>query len=67
MYKYACDRLLEVMTNRITDILPYDRPVSELFAQKMYRVEVKCGRRGGGCREGEYPVREDDITLCVVN
>eukprot|EP00731_Ephydatia_muelleri_P029201 Em0020g845a len=32
-------RLLEVMTNRITDILPYDRPVSELFAQKMYRVE----------------------------
>lgn len=29
------------MTNRITDILPYDRPVSELFAQKMYRVEVR--------------------------
>ena len=34
-------RLLEVMTHRIVDIHPPDKPVAELFSQKMYRVEVQ--------------------------
>lgn len=34
-------RLLEVMTNRIVDIFPLDKPVGELFPQRMYRVEVR--------------------------
>ncbi|XP_064406140.1 ubiquitin carboxyl-terminal hydrolase 7-like [Halichondria panicea] len=34
-----CLRLLEVMTNRIVDIHPLDKPVSDLVSQKMYRVE----------------------------
>lgn len=34
-----CLRLLEVMTNRIVDIFPLDKPVGELFPQRMYRVE----------------------------
>ena len=33
-------RLLEVLTNRIVDILPPEKPVSELYPQRVYRVEV---------------------------
>ena len=50
MYMYITDylllcRLLEVMTNRIIDIHPVDKPVSDLNSQNMFRVEVshmKC-------------------------
>ena len=33
-------RLLEVMTNRIIDIHPVDKPISDLNSQNMFRVEV---------------------------
>lgn len=33
-------RLLEVMTNRIVDIFTPEKPVSELYPQRVYRVEV---------------------------
>lgn len=35
----GCLRLLEVMTNRIVDIFPPEKPVSELYPQRVYRVE----------------------------
>ena len=37
---YILRRLLEVMTNRIIDIHPADKPVSDLNSQNMFRVEV---------------------------
>jgi len=33
-------RLLEVMTHRVVDIHATDKPVSDLYPQKLYRVEV---------------------------
>lgn len=40
---YHCNawyRLVEVMTHRIIEIHPFDKPVSELYVQRIYRVEV---------------------------
>jgi len=33
-------RLLEVMTHRIVDVHPTDKPVTDLYQQKLYRIEV---------------------------
>ena len=35
-------RLLEVMTNRITDVHPVDKPIVDLTPQNILRVEVGC-------------------------
>ena len=34
-------RLVEVLGHRVVEIHSYDKPVSELHIQKMYRIEVK--------------------------
>lgn len=36
-------RFLEVMTNRIVEIFAPEKPVSELFTQRIYRVEARDG------------------------
>ena len=33
-------RLLEVMTHRIVDVHSTDKPVTDLYQQKLYRIEV---------------------------
>ena len=38
-FDFPC-RLLEVMTHRVVDIHATDKPVSDLYPQKLYRVEV---------------------------
>ena len=30
------------MTHRIIEIHPFEKPVSELYVQRIYRVEVSC-------------------------
>lgn len=39
---FSPSRLLEVMGNRIIDVHPPEKPVSELFSQKLYRLEASA-------------------------
>ena len=34
-------RLLEILAHRIVEIHDYEKPVSELYTQKIYRIEVR--------------------------
>ena len=42
MFVCCVCRLLEVLAHRIVEIHDYEKPVSELYTQKVYRIEVKC-------------------------